>query len=152
MSLMRRLFPSKKIVCPRCLGKKQLDWDIIRKLDMELRWEPGKCAYCNGNGEVSIDIIRKLPVKTPYLTTSLSRNERNKLINGDIELIQKLQMNDYFIELTIKQIVYLHFEVHLNIDQIAGFLVLSNDKIKNNIENVHHYINRVIEKNKYNYQ
>jgi len=52
MSFFGKLFNKDRIQCPRCLGKGHVDWDDIKRLDKELKWIPGSCAYCNGKGTI----------------------------------------------------------------------------------------------------
>jgi hypothetical protein len=48
---------SSKIECPRCLGKTDVDWDDIKRLQLELFWVPGPCRYCEGSGKLPKRLI-----------------------------------------------------------------------------------------------
>jgi hypothetical protein len=43
---------SKEIKCPRCLGKGEVDWEDIKRLNRLNDWDPGPCAYCDQEGKV----------------------------------------------------------------------------------------------------
>jgi len=82
MSFFSRLFGQRKptIQCPRCLGKGHVDWNDIKRLNQELRWGPGTCAYCNGKGKVAPDMVDKVAVDASYLTIDLSKAERQRVM------------------------------------------------------------------------
>src|SRR5882757_11229839 len=84
MNLLSRLFSNKsnKIQCPRCLGKGHVNSDDIKRLNKELKWRPGSCAYCNGSGKVSAKTAAKVSIDLTYLVNELPPGEKNKLING----------------------------------------------------------------------
>jgi len=57
----------KQIKCPRCNGKAYVDNEDIRRLGMELSWNPGTCRYCNGKAIVDEEIIKIVSVlDDPY--------------------------------------------------------------------------------------
>lgn len=43
------------IECPRCLGKKIVDENDIKRMKREGEWLPGPCAYCDETGIVDFD-------------------------------------------------------------------------------------------------
>ena len=45
------------IICPKCLGKGDVDNDDIKRLSMGDNLIPGVCLYCNGFGLVNIEKI-----------------------------------------------------------------------------------------------
>lgn len=50
------------IECPRCLGKKHVDTDDIKRLNRQNDWLPGACAYCDEKGFVESTMIENVPV------------------------------------------------------------------------------------------
>ncbi|MBC7862039.1 MAG: hypothetical protein IAF38_03640 [Bacteroidia bacterium] len=157
MSFFDRLFRKIKpqISCPRCLGKGQVDWEDIKRLNQELKWRPGPCAYCAGSGEVDSEIESKVSVDEPYLTSELSAEERQKLIDNESEAVKKAQLYDAQMENLIKQIAYLHFTGKLNSETIADFYLLpmletahQHEAYLEEKEELVNYINKVIEKKK----
>jgi hypothetical protein len=135
--------------CPRCLGKGQVDWDDIKRLQQELKWAPGKCAYCNGTGKVENGIEINVPVDASYLVINLEEEERKLIVNGDSDAIERGKQYEEEIDNFIDQIVYLHFEGALTSLQIAKFFFLGkSDSDKYHVEQKEliDYIERVIEK------
>ena len=42
------------ILCPRCLGKGNVDEEDIYRLEQKDFWLPGECKYCEGVGKINI--------------------------------------------------------------------------------------------------
>jgi hypothetical protein len=153
MSLFRNLFGNNRSLkeCPRCLGKGHVDWDDIRRLNQELRWMPGTCAYCNGSGEVDNKIEHNVPVDASYLVVNLEEEERKKIISGHPDALERGKQHDEQVETFINQICYLHFDNGLNCERIAKFFLIgleeshSYQKAK---EELIDYAERVIQKRK----
>ncbi len=83
MNIFRLLFKKPNFECPRCLGKGNVDWNDIERLNKKLEWLPDKCAYCNGIGKIHEEMTSKVPVDFSYLTKNLPKEERRKILNGD---------------------------------------------------------------------
>jgi len=131
MNFINRLFKGEKIECPRCLGKGEVNWDDIKRLNNELRWIPGRCAYCNGTGKVPIKMPLKVSADNAYLTTDLSEQERKSLLNGEEGAINRANEYDLKMNLFIKQIEYLHFVGKMDSYKIADFYLLEESKSEN---------------------
>jgi len=50
----------KNIVCPRCLGKRYVDWADIKRLNNIGYWGQGNCAYCGATGFVPESRLKKI--------------------------------------------------------------------------------------------
>jgi hypothetical protein len=134
MNFFFRLFKKAKprITCPRCLGKGHVDMEDIIRLKQELRWVPGSCAYCNGTGKVAPDLGSKVPVDASYLVNSLSKGEREKILNNDSEAIQKARLYDRKINGIIREIIHLHFNEKMSPEHIADYLLSSYTATRSN--------------------
>lgn len=121
MHLFKWLFKKKEnsVSCPRCLGKGHVDRYDIKRLQMELKWKPGTCAYCNGVGKVGPDMVANVPVDELYLTTNLSDRERLRLINREPEAIMRAISYEQSLENFIEEVRDLHFSENLNAEEIA---------------------------------
>ncbi|MFN5170627.1 MAG: hypothetical protein ACK5DD_13470 [Cyclobacteriaceae bacterium] len=151
MSFLDKIFGSEQSLqkCPRCLGKGHVDWDDIMRLDKELKWMPGSCAYCNGIGKVGSKIVEKVAVDTTYLVTNLSADEANKVRNGDPEALKRGKQYDEQIDAFIDQISFLVTKTDLEIDQIAEFFLIGKENsefYESEKENLIDYINRLKQK------
>src|SRR5688572_19943182 len=126
MSLFNKIFGKNQLrkECPRCLGKGHVDWDDIKRLNQELRWIPGACAYCNGVGKVDPDIENNVPVDTSFLVINLPEEERKKIINGHPDALERGKQYDDRVEVFINQISYLHFDTGLKPLQIVKFFLI----------------------------
>jgi hypothetical protein len=129
MSLFKWMFGNNHALkeCPRCLGKGHVDWDDIKRLDQELKWIPGTCAYCNGRGKVDDKIESNVPVDASYLVINLSEADRKKIINGDPDALEWGNQFDEQFDSFINQIVHLHFEKGLDSSQIAKFFMKAKE-------------------------
>ena len=131
------------------MGKGHVDWDDIKRLNQELKWAPGKCAYCNGVGEVANGIESNVPVDASYLVLNLEEEERKRIINGNPDAIERGKQDEDAIDNFIDQIAYLHFECGLTPSQIAKFFLIGIDDpdtyVKEERELID-YVERVIEK------
>ena len=135
--------------CPRCLGKGKVDWDDIKRLNQELKWMPGMCAYCNGTGKVDSQIESKVPVDASYLVIDLNEDERNRILSGDTKAIEHAKQYDSEIEAFINRITYLYFDANLTPIQIANQFLMSRNEFpidEKEQKELIEYINRVIEK------
>jgi hypothetical protein len=126
MNLFERIFRKPNLECPRCLGKGKVDWEDIRRLNKQLKWQPGKCAYCNGRGKVTSEIKNKISADNTYLTINLNIFEKNKLKNGDIETVKKAEMYEKFLNDLISYIEHKFLVEQLDVDSIAD-LYLSTE-------------------------
>lgn len=153
MSFFSRLFGQRKptIQCPRCLGKGHVDMDDIKRLNKELRWEPGTCAYCNGKGKVDPGMIDQVAVDTSYLTSDLPKEERQRIIDNDSEAHARGRMIDAQVNNAIHEIIYLYFICELDTDKIADFFLLTganelrrNGTYEKEKVELMDYVNRVI--------
>ena len=124
--LFKRTKPS--VECPRCLGKGHVDMNDIKRLGNELRWTPGKCTYCNGTGKVYPEMISKVAVDESYLTNSLPKAEKNRVINGDKAALERGAFHKKKIDLAVQQIQQLYFVDNLDVEQIAELYLQSTPK------------------------
>ena len=58
--------------CPRCLGKGHVDKKDIKRLNRELEWMPGTCAYCDGTGKVDDKMLQSTSADDANLTYELN--------------------------------------------------------------------------------
>ena len=98
------LFKKSKIECPRCIGKGHVDINDIKRLNKELYWLPGKCAYCNGKGKVNPGLISKVSPDSSYYTVSLSKDERRRIKQKDQFALERANNYNKQVENFIKQI------------------------------------------------
>lgn len=154
MSFINKLFNKPKVDCPRCLAKGSVDWDDIKRLGKELKWLPGECAYCNGAGKVFSKMLSKLSADTTYLTTDISQDEREKLINNDSEALKRAGYYDKEINGFIKQIEYLYFTANLDVNMITEFYLISTTEPEMSViekEEFVNYVMRIIDHKKRSY-
>lgn len=148
---MGLFFNKTNIECPRCSGKGKVDWDDIKRLEMELKWDPGKCGYCDGRGKVTSKMIENVPVNMTYLTADLPKEERKRLFKNDLQSHYRAEMFDQHLEDMIKQIKYLHNICDLDLEKIHRFYLLnsiSSESIDTDSEKMKAYIHRVIDSQK----
>ena len=135
MNFFARLFkptsPTTLLECPRCLGKGHVDHDDIKRLEQQLKWIPGKCAYCNGQGKVPEDMISSVPANETFLTNNLSEAERNRVINRDRNTLNRMQQRDATADRMIRQIRELHFTEGLSAEEIAEVLYRKSYRMSN---------------------
>lgn len=151
MNFISKLFKKQKIDCPRCLGKGEVDWDDIKRLEKELKWIPGKCAYCNGLGKVSTEMASRVSVDNTYLTTNISQEERKRLINRDDQATQRANLFETQVNDFILQIEYLHFIGNLEPPKIADFYLIPKTESEVSFterKELLEYVERVIENKK----
>jgi hypothetical protein len=151
MSLFKWIFGSNRVLkeCPRCLGKGHVDWNDIKRLDQELKWIPGACAYCNGRGKVDDKIESNVPVDASYLVINLPEADRKKIINGHPDALELGKQFDEQFDSFIDQIVLMHFDKGLDSSQIASFFMKAKENSKSykiDKQELVQYVERVIEK------
>jgi hypothetical protein len=152
VSLFKNLFAGNSNSlkqCPRCLGKGEVDWDDIKRLNQELKWKPGPCAYCNGTGKVDKNIEDNVPVDSSYLVMDIPEEQRRRMITGHPDAIEYGKQIDDDIEYFIDQISYLHFEGGLDSSRIAKFFLLGEEAAESyeaEYKELVEYVDRVIAK------
>jgi hypothetical protein len=151
MSLLNRIFGKNQTFkeCPRCLGKGKVDWNDIRRLNRELKWIPGTCAYCEGTGKVDNKIESNVPVDASYLVINLAEDERKRILNGNPDAIERGKQHEDRVESFINQIAYLHFERYLTPLEIAKFFLKGDenlDSYESEKQILVEYAERVIQK------
>lgn len=149
MSIFTRLFKNPNTECPRCLGKGNVDWNDINRLNKQLKWLPGKCALCKGTGKVHQEKISKSLTENTYLTINLQESERQKIVNSDEEALQRSKIYDEYLDNLIKEIERLHFVEKKTAEEIATALFLNHTsgliKIKLGKRELKDYVQKVIE-------
>ncbi|WP_299677939.1 hypothetical protein [uncultured Dokdonia sp.] len=127
MSIFKNLFGKKnqtpKIECPRCLGKGHVDEADIIRLEKQLYWAPGACAYCKKTGKVVPSQISKVNVDAFYLTENLTNRQRNKIINNDKKTIAKAQKHKQHIDAYVTYIAMLYTEEKATVEEIVEILI-----------------------------
>ena len=148
MTIFKSLFRKKKLECPRCLGKKFVDWEDIRRLNNLLKWTPGPCAYCNASGKVDQEMLEKVAVNHVYLTADLPESEMEKIKNGDVDTLEKAKQHEIFVDNLIKFAEHYYVTQNMNAENIANLYLNTEDEMalfsverKNLIE----YIEKIIE-------
>lgn len=135
--------------CPRCLGKGHVDWDDIKRLNQELKWMPGKCAYCDGFGRIDPKIESNVPVEASFLVNNLPEDERKRILDGHPDALERGRQHDEQVEVFINQITYLHFDGGLNPFQIATFFLIGCedlDAYENEKRELVEYVKIIVEK------
>lgn len=150
MDFLSKLFGknSHEQECPRCLGKGHVDTNDIVRLNKELKWSPGTCAYCNGTGKVDSELEKNIPVNTSYLTTDLDAAERDRILKGDASAWNRAKEFDAQADIAIAQICYLHFNCSLTVEQIVEFYLLNptnSTNQENERQELIDYIRKVID-------
>ena len=119
MSNTNEIFRSNMVDCPRCLGKGIVDMEDIKRLNKELYWQPGKCAYCNGLTKVPPDRIGKLSADFEYLTADLPSRERLNLINGDEDAMRRADEFKEAVGKMIEEIEHMYYLENMEPGEIA---------------------------------
>lgn len=148
MTIFKTLFRKKKLECPRCLGKKFVDWEDIRRLNNLLKWTPAPCAYCNASGKVDQEMLSKVAVNNAYLTIDLPEAEMEKIKNGDEEILEKARQHELFIDNLIKFAEDHYVSQNMNAENIADlYLKTEDEKALFSVErkNLIAYIEKIIE-------
>ncbi len=148
MNFIREIFNKKKIDCPRCLGKGNVDWEDIRRLNKKLKWKPGECAYCNGKGKINENFENKVAVDTTYLTSDLNKDERNRIINGNKEAISRGILFEKKADDFINQVKFLKSKGNLTAKEITEFYMIPENEMTNKEkEELEDYVKQIIESN-----
>ncbi|CAI2766811.1 hypothetical protein [Flavobacterium collinsii] len=148
MTLFNFLFKKSNSRCPRCLGKGFVDWEDIKRLNNQLKWAPGPCAYCNASGKATEEMLSNVAVNTTYLTIDLPESEIEKIKNGDEETIEKGKLQELFVESIIKYTEYHYLNKNMDAQSIADlYLSTENEKAPFSVEkeNLIQYISKIIE-------
>lgn len=147
MNVFGNLFKNNKVECPRCLGKGEIDNEDIKRLKMEVKWLPGKCAYCDSKGTVSEKMISEIAVDSYYLSEDLTERERKRYINKDEGALSRADHYELMSEKSIAEILYLHKTGNMNSQEIMDFYYLKEDDTTSTEQEkgeFMEYINRVI--------
>ena len=144
MDFIKSLFNSKKIECPRCLGKGEVDEKDLKRLDRELFWGTGPCAYCNGVGIVPSEMPDAIDPAMSYLTTSLSQAERSLLIRGNADALARAEEHEAETRQFIDEVKYLYFEGHLDAEKIIGFYMMYDREPSQERYELFEYIKKII--------
>lgn len=150
MNFFQRLFnqPSNTdhlVQCPRCLGKGYVDMDDIKRLNNELKWIPGKCAYCNGKGKVDPAMLNKVDANEEYLVVNLSKKERALYIEGDPATVLRGEIFKAQFEAFIEQIKEMYFDRHMKVEEIVVALLKNGPRSTDReIKELTAYIEKVI--------
>lgn len=123
INFFKKLFRSNKTKCPRCLGKGKVELIDIIRLKKEAFWLPGKCAYCNGKGKVPPARIAKVDVGLEYLTTDLSSAERQRILSGKTDALERANDLKESIHEIVQKIEYLYYIQNKEPDQIADCFI-----------------------------
>lgn len=148
MSIFKFLFRKSNLECPRCLGKGFVDWEDILRLNNQLKWTPGPCAYCNASGKVTKEMLSKVAVNNVYLTCDLPEAEMEKIKNGDAEMLEKARLHDLFIDNLIKYVQHQYTTQNLDAETIADLYLSTEDELAPfSVErkNLISYIEKIIE-------
>lgn len=127
MGLFDNVFGGKKVECPRCLGKGHVDQADIKRLNMELRWLPGSCAFCEGTGQVSPKMAVDVPVNEAYLSADLSKEERKRFLSNEEGAMRRARQSDEIVNRLINEVRYLHFKGGMSPEKILGFYFLDSE-------------------------
>jgi len=142
------LFKNSDLQCPRCLGKGFVGPDDIRRLNRQLKWAPGPCAYCDASGKVTEELLSKVAVDTTYLTIDLPESEIEKIKNGDEATIEKGKLQELFIDNLINYIEDQYLNNNMNAESIADLYLKTEDEkavFSVEKENLLQYIHKIIQ-------
>jgi hypothetical protein len=148
MTFFKSLFRKTKLECPRCLGKKFVDWEDIRRLNNLLKWTPGPCAYCNASGKVDEEILLKVAVNNVYLTADLPEAEMEKIKSGDIETVEKAKQHEIFVDNLIEFAAHYYTTQNMDAEKIANLYLNTEDEaalFSVEKKNLIDYIKKIIE-------
>lgn len=149
-NFINSFFAKEKTQCPRCLGKGFVDANDIKRLQQELHWLPGKCAYCNGKGKVNTQQIDTIKVDQTYLTSDLPQEEIKKLLKNDAEANARGKQLEQNRTHFIQQIEFLHFKSKMNATMITEFYLISQNLTEVEKQQLLDYVTKVIEVSDYN--
>jgi len=140
------IFNSKNNVeCPRCLGKKIVDQDDIKRLDLELFWLPGPCAYCEEEGKVSERLIAEFPADSLCFSLNISPEDRRKIRKHDQEAIDRAELFVKDMYCFVDEISYLYITGGMNSKQILEFCLIREASISDEeTEELLKYIENVV--------
>lgn len=148
MTFFNFLFKNSDLECPRCLGKGFVGPEDIRRLNKQLKWAPGPCAYCDASGKVTEELLSKVAVDTTYLTIDLPESEIEKIKNGDKETIEKGKLQELFIDNLILYIEDQYLHNNMDAESIADLYLSTEDEkavFSVEKENLLQYIRKIIE-------
>lgn len=148
MTFFNFLFKKTNLDCPRCLGKKFVDSEDIRRLNKQLKWAPGPCAYCDASGKVTEELLAKVPVDITYLTIDLPESEIEKIKNGDPEILEKGRLQELFIDNLIEYIEFQYQNNNMDAESIADLYLKTEDEkavFSVEKENLLQYIHKIIQ-------
>ena len=114
------IFKRSTTKCPRCLGKRFVDWDDIRRLNRQLKWVPAPCAYCDASGRVPKEILSKVSVDCMYLTIDLPESVIEKIREGDPETVEKGKQRELFVDHLIQYSEHHYLTENLDAESIAN--------------------------------
>ncbi|MDW8849982.1 hypothetical protein SD960_07765 [Flavobacterium sp. MMLR14_040] len=147
MTFFNFLFKNSDLECPRCLGKGFVGHEDIRRLNRQLKWAPGPCAYCDASGKVTEELLSKVAVDTSYLTIDLPESEIEKIKNADPETIEKGKLQELFIDNLIKYIEHQYLLKNMDAESIADLYLSTEDEkavFSVEKENLLQYIRKII--------
>ena len=146
MDIIKSMFNRNNITCPRCLGKGHVDWDDIERLNKKLKWRPGDCAYCKRRGKVSSKLLNKVPFDRTYLTVDLTSEERRKVMENDVDALQRGLLMEKKAEAFIQQVRFLNTNANMNPKMITDFFLIPEHNMTDNDKaELLDYIMRIIE-------
>lgn len=148
MTIFKLLFGKTKEKCPRCNGKKFVDWEDIRRLNNLLKWTPGPCAYCNASGKIDPEMLSKVAVNNVYLTFDLPESEMEKIKNGDEKTVEKAKQHELFVDHLIQFAQYQYTTQNMNAENIANLYLKTEDELalfSVERKNLVAYIEKIIE-------
>lgn len=109
----------KIIDCPRCLGKGHVDKQDIKRLRREFYWIEGPhCAYCDGKKYVSLDFASKVNADEWFLCSDGNKEEMQKFINGDEEVISSVRQTEKHINYVGKYLMDNYINRGINKEKI----------------------------------
>lgn len=111
--------------CPRCLGKRFVDWDDIKRLNRQLKWVPAPCAYCDATGRVPKELLSKVAVDCMYLTIDLPESVIEKIKEGDAATIEKGKQRELFVDHLIQYAEHHYVTQNLDAESIANLYLNS---------------------------
>ncbi|MBZ4036999.1 hypothetical protein K6T82_19690 [Flavobacterium sp. 17A] len=124
-------FKRSNVKCPRCLGKRFVDWEDIRRLNRQLKWTPAPCAYCNASGRVEKEMISKVAVDCMYLTIDLPESVIEKIKEGDAATIEKGKQRELFVDFLIQFTEHHYLTQNMDAENIANLYLATEAKTAN---------------------
>lgn len=129
---------SRRIDCPRCLGKGEVNKEDIKRLKREFFWSEGHCAFCDGQKTVQLDFAKRFNADDWYISFDMDKEEYEKYISGDKEMLSWVRHTEKQIYFIGSFIMDHHISRGLSkekvLDLLSKELQVPNSEIKESLD------------------